>query len=381
MSTATLDTIDVRTLLKKYTVEELNRTADKYFQQFQSQDSINWLLAKPFISPEEMPEVLISFCHVFQGLQMTPGMTVLDFGAGSCWSSRFLTQLGYNVIACDVSEHALEIGKRGFQLFPIQGKRSQPRFLHFDGHRFDLPDHSVDRIMCLSAFHHVPNQEEVLAEMARVLKDGGIAGFAEPGPNHSKTAQAQEEMRNFTVIENDIHLEEIWEKAKRVGFADLEVGLWTPSTGLMSLDSYNAFLAGHFQAANPQLSAMTLFLRDRRLFFLHRQSGHKITSRQAQGLKAEIQVHLDRTTVPAHTPIPATVRLRNTGTALWLPSSAPNGPVRLGVRKVQPRRKNRTWEALAKSILRSIRKANGSCEYQDITRFPLPGPAGRGHEP
>ena len=40
--------------------------------------------------------------------------------------------------------------------------------------------------------------------MARVLRDDGIAVFVEPGPDHSKGPNSQEEMRRYQVIENDI---------------------------------------------------------------------------------------------------------------------------------------------------------------------------------
>jgi len=61
---------------------------------------------------QETPELLISFMHVLLGLKLAPEMVVLDFGAGSCWSSRYLTQLGMEVIAMDASPSALEIGRR-----------------------------------------------------------------------------------------------------------------------------------------------------------------------------------------------------------------------------------------------------------------------------
>lgn len=327
------DTIDVRQLLTRYTVEELNRSADEYFHQFSTPEAVGRLLAKPFICPQESPELLISFGHVMQGLQLVPGQTVLDFGAGSCWSSRYLTQLGYRVIATDVSETALRIGRQGFDLYPVQGDHHPPTFLPFDGHRFDLPDASIDRVLCLSAFHHVPNQATILREMARVLKPGGIAGFSEPGPNHSKSAQSQHEMRNFAVVENDIHLDEIWPLAEQAGFSDIEVAYWTPGIGLMPLADYLGYARQGRQLNTGCARVARLHLQERSLFFLHRGEPGRPTSRQARGLAAEIEVALASPRVPVGQPATGTVRVRNIGSATWLPAAAPIGAVNLGVRR------------------------------------------------
>jgi len=97
-------------------------------------------------------------------------MTVLDFGAGTCWLSRLLNQLQYVTIACDASLSALDIGRRLFRDYSVIGHPlAEPRFLHFDGYTIDLPDKSVDRIIRFDMFHHIPNQDEVLREFSRVL--------------------------------------------------------------------------------------------------------------------------------------------------------------------------------------------------------------------
>jgi len=116
-------------------------------QYFASLDDKTHHLAKPFGTPDETPQLLINFATALQGLSVCPGMTVLEFGAGTCWASHGLAQLGCSVIAADVSATALRVGEELFARHPLFGERPAPRFMIFDGHRLDLPDQSVDRII------------------------------------------------------------------------------------------------------------------------------------------------------------------------------------------------------------------------------------------
>lgn len=71
------DFIDVRQRMATFSVEELCATADEYFRRLENWD---YLLAKPLAQVSEAPELLQCFAHVVQGLQLAPGMTVVDFG-------------------------------------------------------------------------------------------------------------------------------------------------------------------------------------------------------------------------------------------------------------------------------------------------------------
>src|SRR5882724_2546828 len=122
--------IDVRQLMAASSIHELNDLADKYFSGL---DNWDYHLAKPFGAVNEAPQLLINFAVVLQGLRLSPGMTVMEFGAGTCWATRFLSQLGCRMIACDVSATALKIGRELYQRYPPIGDRPAPTFLLFDG--------------------------------------------------------------------------------------------------------------------------------------------------------------------------------------------------------------------------------------------------------
>lgn len=322
------DFIDVRQRMKELSVEELCETADTFYARL---DNWDYLHAKPLATVNETPELLINFSHVVLGLNLLPDMTIVDFGAGACWTSRFLSQMGMQVIAVDVSAAALKIGEELYRRHPLIGAQPEPQFLHFDGRKLNLPDESVDRISCWDAFHHVPNPVQVLKEMSRVLKTGGIAGFSEPGPNHSKSPQSQYEMRTNNLIENDVDLNEIWMAAQVAGFTDIKVALFNPKPLLQPLERFDEYVSGAGDGEDFVADTRSE-MQHRRVFFLFKgDASLPDDSRRREGLRAELHVEPAATRIDAGSVAELRVSVRNTGTATWLPGNARVGAVRFGV--------------------------------------------------
>ncbi|HEX7153034.1 MAG TPA: methyltransferase domain-containing protein [Thermoanaerobaculia bacterium] len=336
------DFIDVQQLIASTSLEELNRTAEEYFGGLKEWEHH---LAKPFNNADEAATILTNFATILQGLRLHPGLTVLEFGAGTGWLSRWLTQLGCRSILMDVSPSALKIARELYAKMPVIGERPEPRFLVYDGLRIDLPDASVDRIVCFDAFHHSPNPEHVLAEFARVLVPGGIAAFAEPGPQHSKTAQSQFEMRTYGVVENDVDIHALWKAARLAGFADLRLAAWNARPFHIRLDEYDDLLAGgetYARWANWSRE----FMNNVRDFFLYKGGELALDSRSSEGLSCAIRARLEGRTVHAS--------ITNTGRAQWLPSGQRPGGVSLGAHLYDEQGKlldfDFLWIALPKTL-------------------------------
>jgi len=347
--------VDVRELAAALSVEELARTAEEYYRT--TLNFTDRYLAKPFDDPHDVPDLLGSFAHLVGGLHLAPGMTVLDFGAGTCWTTRILAQLGCAMIATDVSSTALDLGKTLFDRLPPIGDTPAPRFLRFNGHRVDLPDSSVDRIICFDAFHHVPNPSEVMRELGRVLRPGGIAGFSEPGPNHSKAARSQYEMKNYVAFENDVVMKDIWAWARAAGFSGLELAIFSTESYRVSLTEFDDFLSGGapLDAYGRQLRD---FLAGHQTFFLRKGGTAAIDSRERGGLRGEIAIQLVAADLPKDSFIRGQATVQNTGRAFWLPSSTPAGGVNLGVH---------------------LRSRDGQPITVDFARIPLEGTTLPGH--
>jgi SAM-dependent methyltransferase len=318
--------IDVREFLRSHSVEELNRSAEEYFAKI---TDWTYLLAKPFAEAKDCANLLVEFWSVLSGLEVCAAMKVLDFGPGSCWTSHFLTQMGCKVYACDISPSALEIGRARYRTHPPFGVQPAPEFLVYDGFRFPLPDKSVDRVLCMHALHHVPNVSHVIAEMFRVVGDHGIAGFTEPGPDHSKVPAAQAELENG-VLENDIVMEDIWRWAYAAGFRRLELTAFPVDRVTFSLESYKRFIAGDREIERAVIDPIRRHAVDTRTFFLYKEAVPLVLSTAGRGLAAKLDVKLSSTRFRSGETIEAEVRVKNSGEATWLPSGTGPGAVNLG---------------------------------------------------
>lgn len=195
--------------------DELNAAAERYYAEYPEPE---FILAKPYSESEDFPRRLFDLGVLFHALRLSPHDVVLELGAGTCWVSHFLNRYGCKTISVDVSETALALGRTLFERDAQTRWEVEPEFLAYDGHRIPLPDGSCDKIVVNDAFHHLPNPNEILREMARLLADGGIVAMSEPGPGHSLAETSVREVETTGVLENEIVLDELDAGAREAGF-------------------------------------------------------------------------------------------------------------------------------------------------------------------
>lgn len=240
-------TIDPARLIAAFDEAGHARRADRYFDQ---PDFATRGLAKPWGTLQQTDRNLYRLRAALQLLQPFRLARVLDFGCGLGWLARVLARLGMRVAACDVAPTALRLAEaytHGRE--PDLVERITWHLL--DGPRIPLADAAVDRILCFDALHHVPDQGAVLAEMARVLAPGGIAVFVEPGERHSSSDDAQSEMREHGVIENDLDIFAIARLGAAHGLEPGEVALTAGRVPTLSFDAFQVELDRVHRRAPP----------------------------------------------------------------------------------------------------------------------------------
>ena len=315
-------------LLEELGVAGLCCTAEEYFKNLTDHTQ---LMAKPFHDIVESPKLLCKLGQMLSGLRLGKGMTVVDFGAGSCWLSRLLNELSCATISVDPAPTALKIGQALFsQIPPISPHIKEPRFLNFDGCNIQLADDSVDRIIIFDTFHHIPNQEDILAEFFRILKPGGIAGFTDVGPHHSTAISSQLEMQRYKVLEQDLYVEELKRVVERIGFSSIYFKLFSHPDKEITYDDYIK-IARKKKMPKPITHFISESMEDNPIFFLIKDQ-YQGDSRHPSGLKHQLKISKFPTQVKPDTPFNINIEIQNKGDSTWLSENMSDiGVVKIGV--------------------------------------------------
>ncbi|NLA36412.1 MAG: class I SAM-dependent methyltransferase [Actinobacteria bacterium] len=119
----------------------------------------------------------------YDKLDLQPGMSVLDMGAGAGRHSFEAYRRGARVIALDYSFADLEGVRDLFWAMAEAGEVPKThQALAVRGDAFNLPfaDNTFDRIICSEVLEHLMDDSTAMAELFRVLKPGGRIAVSVP---------------------------------------------------------------------------------------------------------------------------------------------------------------------------------------------------------
>jgi SAM-dependent methyltransferase len=101
------------------------------------------------------------------------GRSVLDAGCGVGYGSAMLARAGATeVVGVDVSAKAVDAASRGAP--------DNASFVAGDIHALPFDDARFDLVVCFEVIEHVDRQDQVIAELARVLAPAGVLAISSP---------------------------------------------------------------------------------------------------------------------------------------------------------------------------------------------------------
>lgn len=115
-----------------------------------------------------------AFDWVRANLATVPGARLLDVGADLTWSTAGLARSGFDCTAIDINHH-LPLARLFQDAFDVTY-----RLVKVDAHVPCFQEASFDVVTAFSALHHSHRLDELVGNLARVLKPGGRFGLVEP---------------------------------------------------------------------------------------------------------------------------------------------------------------------------------------------------------
>ena len=153
--------------MKRATLEKVPADVAAMFDQVSSKyDLTNFILTFGFIDVWRVA--------TREAIAPGPGMSILDIAAGTGSSSVTYAAAGADVVASDISEGMMEVGRR-----------RHPELTFVQGDATDLPfeDDSFDVTTISYGLRNVDDPDRALREMLRVTKPGGklvVTEFSRP---------------------------------------------------------------------------------------------------------------------------------------------------------------------------------------------------------
>ncbi|MEN9342188.1 MAG: hypothetical protein RIQ54_444, partial [Candidatus Parcubacteria bacterium] len=141
----------------------------------------------------------------FAASHLPQNATVLDAACGTGYGSKILAQKASKVCGMDISNHAIEWGKKQFENNKVSlavGSLNE---------KLPFADKTFDAITSFETIEHVEDQENMLSEFRRVLKDNGV--FFISSPNREIITEKAHTENHFHI--NELSKQEFIEKIEK----------------------------------------------------------------------------------------------------------------------------------------------------------------------
>ena len=126
---------------------------------------------------EKARKIDVVLCDFFS-MRTLENKKMLDYGCGSGHIARYFARRN-DVTAADITDQR------------DAGQRHGMRFVLIESGRLPFEDVSFDIVLLNHVIAYVPNQESLMLEVRRILRDGGVCYFALPNRNFPLEAHSK----------------------------------------------------------------------------------------------------------------------------------------------------------------------------------------------
>ena len=124
--------------------------------------------------PEIRGNIAVEHLHRYiYALAYAEGKTILDIASGEGYGAALLASRAVSVIGVDIAEYAVAHARKNY-------KRDNLEFRQGSCSKIPLDDGVVDYVVSFETIEHHDEHEQMLAEIKRVLKPGGIVLVSSP---------------------------------------------------------------------------------------------------------------------------------------------------------------------------------------------------------
>jgi ubiquinone/menaquinone biosynthesis C-methylase UbiE len=293
--------------------------AEKYEEQIAIDLPLAWNWTDRYTSSLSY---MFAFTVAVTALDCTVGDLILDFACGSGWISEWLKRLGYRTVSIDISTILLSFARKRMACDSRINLDDFPAyFVACDAEKLPLRDETFDGIICMNSLHHMPDYQTIFDEMYRILKGHGRAVFSEPGCMHSKSPASIREMEESGVLERDIVLSDIYDKALRTGFREVTIKpMLQPNSVDFTYLRWQRFLNNMPGVGEEYLQSVRDFVEQcNPIFALHKGvTEREKDSRKPGLLRARIEIIEAPDTVICGSDMIFKFSVKNIGDTLWL---------------------------------------------------------------
>ena len=99
-------------------------------------------------------------------------MKAIDIGCSVGHITAHIAPYVSEIIGTDIDQDAIELARKHHKTIPIL------QYMVADSMSLPFPDHSFDLVICTQVYEHVPDSQQLMREIWRILVRGGVCYFA-----------------------------------------------------------------------------------------------------------------------------------------------------------------------------------------------------------